>query len=189
MRGLTRLGCSIVALTLLASGANATTRSSFLTVDGVASITAPTSNAGQTYTVTLGASPSFTLAGNTYAITDLIGFYVLSDDLDFTPLSAFSAIASPGPFSDDSSNSGLGAIGGWRSNPNVGLTPGQSLAFTLPAAFPLADIDRIGFHVRVSGTFPGTSGNTGNITGPIPAPGAVALFACGGLVAVRRRRA
>ena len=183
------VGCALGALS---TSALATTRSSFTNVDGLSNVTAITGNAGLTYTVSVGAAPTFTLDSITYSITDVIGFYVLSDDLNFNPLPALSNFGSPGAFSDDSSNSGTGAIAGWKSNPNSGLVPGDTLAFTLPANFPIADIDRLGFHVRLTGTFPGTSGNTGNITFQetprVPAPGACAMLGAAGAISLRRRR-
>ena len=189
MRGFQQLTLSIAALALVAGSAQATTRSSFLDVDSIVQVTPITSNAGRTYTISLGANPKFIVGANTYTITDLIGFYVLSDDQDFSVLTPLETVTAPGPFTDDSSNSGPGAIAGWKSNPNNGIGINGSQTFTLPATFPLAEIDRIGFHVRLSGTFPGTTGNTGNITGLIPAPGACAMLGLGGLLSMRRRRA
>lgn len=168
----------------------ATTRSSFNDVDAISGITAPTSNGGFTFTVSLSANPTFTLGATTYQITDFIAFYALSDSADFSPLPALPALGIGGAFADDSTNNGPGAIAGWRSNPNDGLTPNQSLAFTFPANFPLSAVNRLGFHVRVNGTFPGTSGNTGNITGPllIPSPGFYGLAVAAAIVAFPRRR-
>jgi hypothetical protein len=182
-------GCACAAL---AAPSQATTRSSFKEIDALSQVTAITSNAGRTYTVSVGATPTFTLDSMTYSITDVFGFYLLSDDADFSPLPALGSFGPSNAFSDDSSNSGPGAIAGWKSNPNKGLVPGNALAFTLPSNFPIADIDRLGFHVRINGTYPGTKGNTGNITlrdsPSVPAPGACALFGAAGLMAWRRRR-
>jgi MYXO-CTERM domain-containing protein len=189
-----RCALTLTALAVMAPASHATTRSSFLNASSISGVTAVTSNAGRSYTISLSASPSFSYHSDAYSITDLIGFYVLSDDNDFSPLPSLSTI---GGFSNDSTNSGTGAVAGWRSNPNSGLTPGHSLTFTLPSNFPIASIDRIGFHVRVECEFPNTSGNTGNITGPtdaqppgpsVPAPGAYALLGVGLLALARRRR-
>lgn len=172
----------------VSGSALATTRSSFLDVSNISGLTINTSNAGYTYTVTVSSSPFFTYNSVNYPITDMIGFYVLSNDIDFSPLPALPNFGPPGSFSDDSSNSGTGAAAGWRSNPNNGLVPGQSLSFTFPSNFPIADIDTIGFHVRLSVDFPGTPGAlTGNIT-QVPAPTAAALLPLGALFAGRRRR-
>jgi hypothetical protein len=188
VRVLSMQAIGVFALALVAGAAQATTRSSFLDVDSIVQVTPITSNTGLTYTVSLGSNPTFSVGGHTYAITDLIGFYVLSDDTDFSVLSPLATVNSPGPFSDDSTNSGPGGVAGWKSNPNSGIAAGGVQTFTLPANFAVSEIDRLGFHVRINGTFPGTTGNTGNITGPIPAPGACAMFAVGGIVALRRRR-
>lgn len=177
------------AIAALAAPALATTRSSFTDVQLITDLTVVTSNAGRTFTVSLGANPTFKSGATTYVVQDLIGFYLLSDDVDFSPLPALTAVAG---FSDDSSNSGTGGIAGWRSNPNNGFQANESLAFTVPSNFNLGQIDRFGFHIRLaSGVFPGTSGNTGNMTyteSRLPTPGALALASLGGLLALRRRR-
>ncbi|MBS0196105.1 MAG: hypothetical protein JSR77_05050 [Planctomycetes bacterium] len=181
---------AIACMASIAGTASATTRSSFTDVAGISGISALVSNSGLSYTITVGNSASFTLNNVNYPIANVIGFYVLSDDIDFSPLPALANMGPPGAFSDDSTNSGTGAAAGWKSNPNNGLNLGQALTFNFPANFPISAIDRIGFHVRlVSGNFPGTSGNTGNITGAlIPAPATAGLVGMGGLLAMKRRR-
>lgn len=169
----------------LAAPAHATTRSSFHAVGTITNATAVPSNGGLTYTVSLLAGGNFTIGANVYSITDVFGFYLLSDDVDFSPLAA---LGSSGTFRDDSSNSSTGGIQGWKSNPNAGITVGNSPhVFNFPANFHLAAVDRIGFHVRVNGLFPGTTGNTGNIT-LVPTPGVFGLMGLAGLVVARRRR-
>lgn len=180
-----------VAAGVFAGPTLATTRSSFLDVQLITDLTVVTSNAGRTFTVALGANPAFKSGTASYAVQDLVGFYLLSDDVDFSPLPSLASVAG---FSDDSTNSGTGGAAGWRSNPNNGFQANESLAFTVPATFNLGQIDRFGFHVRLtpaSGNFPGTSGNTGNLTyieARLPTPGSVALAGIGTLIALRRRR-
>ncbi len=182
----------IAALMLAAAGtAQATTRSSFVSVSGITGITVTSPTALQR-TVLFQPGAAFAHNGSSYLIQDIIGFYALSDDLDFAPVSSVAAL---GNFKNDSSNASTGGILGWKSNPNKGITSGNSLTFTFSAGTNVALIDRLGFHVRLaSGNFPGTSGNTGNITGPlagfstIPSPAAAAVLALGGLAASRRRR-
>ncbi len=172
-----------VAIAAFAGAASATTLSSFNLVNGISGITV-TPNGGGSYTVAVSATPTFTVTNNTYQVTDVIGFYGLSFVNDFTPLPSLPAV---GFFNDDSSNSSTGGIAGWKSNSNKGLTPGQSTVFTF-AGLNTAQINGFGFHVRINGTFPGTSGNTGNIRlNPTPAPGA-GMLAVGGLVVAARRR-
>lgn len=166
-----------------AATASATTINSFLTVSSISGITV--SNAGPVYTVTLPAGSTFTVGSNTYNITDIIGFYMIAPGYND---GSQGALATVGAFSDDSDHRAAGSIWGWKSNPNSGITPPNQLVFTYPST-PGVQYTQIGFHVRLDGLFPGTSGNTGNITGQlVPAPGAAALFGAGGLMAARRRR-
>lgn len=179
-----------VALLALAGAAQAATRSSFLQVSAYSGITVVSSNAGLSYTVSLSPSATFTYNSASYSITDIMGFYLLDDAGDFSPLPALANFGPPGTFSDDSSNSGTGAVAGWKSvNANAGLGVGDTLTFTFPSNFPLASADRLGFHVRLTANFPGTTGLTGNITTAerIPTPGTMGL-ALAGLLAVSRRR-
>lgn len=172
-----------VAIAVLTGASSAATLSSFNLVDGISGITV-TPNGGGSYTVAVSATPTFTVTNNTYQVTDVIGFYGLSFVNDFSPLPT---LPTNGFFADDSTNASTGGIAGWKSNPNKGLTPGQSKVFTF-TGLNTGQINDFGFHVRINGTFPGTSGNTGNIrANPTPAPGA-GILAVGGLVLTARRR-
>lgn len=181
-----------ISLATAAGTASATTYSSFLTgttINGI-SITPPVVSPNLSFTVTLAAATptpgSFTYLGNTYTITDIIGFYLLAPGYNDPTQPALVTI---GNFADDSDSHSPGSISGWRSNPNQGITAGGSTVFTFPS-IDYAHYTQIGFHVRISGTFPGTTGNTGNITGTlVPTPGAAALLGLGGLAISRRRRA
>lgn len=179
---LTTLTIAAAVVAAGASVASATTRSSFLDVPVINGISvvplAPLS-----FRVTLQPGASFSLGGTTYPIQNLIGFYALSNATDFTPLVSLPTI---GNFRDDSTNSGPGGVQGWKSNPNQGLNIGDTLDFTFPS-LDAAKFEQVGYHVRLSDTlFPGTSGNTGNIT-LVPTSGttAAALVALAG---TRRRR-
>lgn len=179
------VGTALVALS--AGTASATTINSFLSVPGISGITISPSVASPNlnYTITFNAGATFTYNSNTYAITDVIGFYLLAPSYNDA---SQGALANFGGFSDDSDHRAAGSIYGWRSNPNSGITAGNSQTFTFPS-ISYANYTLIGLHVRINGTFPGTSGNTGNITGTlVPAPGAAAVLGLGGLLASRRRR-
>ncbi|MDP1662312.1 MAG: hypothetical protein Q8L55_10400 [Phycisphaerales bacterium] len=174
-----------------AGTASATTINSFLSVPGISGITISPSVASPNlnYTITFNAGATFTYNSNTYAITDVMGFYLIAPGYDDA---SQGSLANFGGFSDDSDHRAAGSIYGWRSNPNAGITSGNSQAFTFPS-ISSANYTLIGLHVRINGTFPGTSGNTGNITGNItgalvPAPGAAAILGLSGLMATRRRR-
>jgi uncharacterized protein (TIGR03382 family) len=173
-------GIAAIAALVAASTASAATRSSFKDLDALGGVSVQ-SLGGLSYRVTLntGATLNF---GASYDITDIFGFYALSNESDFSPLFALSDIAD---FEDDSTNSGPGGVQGWRSNPNKGIKPGNSLDFTFDG-LDTANNDQWGFHFRVDGTLPG-GGNTGFFTF-VPAPGSLGLAGLAGLVAIRRRR-
>ena len=155
------------------------TRSSFLGVDLISGINVTVSNAGLSFLVSVDNSPSFTYQNHVYQITKVFGFYALSDDDDLTVTNSdFSA--NFGPWNTNNSNSGTGGIAGWKSNPNNGITPGGSESFTF-SSLNTANVERLGYHVMLNENFPGTSGNTGNIT-TVPEPASMvalvgALFA------------
>jgi hypothetical protein len=177
----TVLGAAVAAL--LAT-AHAQTRSSFLSVQDIVGIDCVISNGGLTYTVTFNPGAYFKYNNVNYFITDLIGVYALSNDDDLTVTNH-----DIDTFHVDNSNAGPGGIAGWRSNPNQGLTSGQSKVFT----FDALSVDRVeqqGFHVRIDGTFPGTDGNTGSITKDVvPEPTTmIGLIAGGAALLARRRR-
>ncbi|MBL8747483.1 MAG: hypothetical protein JNK58_14150 [Phycisphaerae bacterium] len=178
---------SIGVIAACSGSALATTRSSFLGVPAITDVTAVPSNGGLTYTVSLGTNPSFTLGGTVYPIADLIGFYALSDDDDLLySVSNFSAMG--GNWNNDSSNSGAGGIAGWRTNPNTGIQAGESIVFNFNS-LSTDRVERLGFHVRLTNMlFPGTTGNTGNITLMVPGASAASVFGLAGLAAARRRR-
>jgi hypothetical protein len=174
-------------ITAFAGTAGATTINSFLNVSNVTGITVSPSVQSPTlnYAVTLNAGATFTYNSVTYTITDVIGFYLLAPGYND---GAQGALAGAGGFADDSDHRGAGSIYGWKSNPNSGITSGNSQAFAY-SAINYAQYSQIGFHVRLSGTFPGTDGNTGNITGALtPTPGAAAVLGMAGLAGFRRRR-
>lgn len=159
------------------------TRQSFLDVDSMSGITVNISNGGLTYEVILGSSPTFTLNSISYDITDLFGFWVL-DNEDPDNLNA-----SAGKFGDWDVNVNYaqgGGIAGWRTNPNTGITPGNSETFTF-TTLNSSDVEQLGFHVRIDGVFPGTLGDTGYIT-LVPEPASLAVLGLGALALLRRRR-
>ncbi|MCA9279449.1 MAG: hypothetical protein H6815_01540 [Phycisphaeraceae bacterium] len=174
--------CSaLVALLGGTTAASAQTRSSFLSVDAIAGVSV-TQLTATSFEVSVSSSPTFSVGGSTYNITDLFGFWALADtnDLLGTSTSSFSV------WNENENNASAGGIAGWKTNPNTGLTASTTLVFNFDA-FDANEVDRFGFHVRLDGTFPGTSGNTGHIT-VVPAPATFAGFAGLGLVATRRRR-
>lgn len=164
----------------LAATAFGQSRSSFMYVDSFSGITV--SQTGPlTFDVSLSGAPTVTVSGTPYSITDLFGFWALVDaDPDLSAASG----ANFGVWAWSRNSSGAGDIAGWKTNPNLGITPGGSQSFNY-SALAVGEVDRWGFHVRVNGVLP-TGGNTFYFA--VPAPGAGAMLALAGLVAGRRRR-
>ncbi|MBS1702028.1 MAG: PEP-CTERM sorting domain-containing protein [Armatimonadetes bacterium] len=171
---------AFVASAFLSAVAFSQTRGSFLDVDGVSDITVNSLGDGLSYQVVLGANPTFTYNSVVYTITDLIGFYALSNDVDVN-----ATASNQGVWTANIKNSGTGGIAGWKTNPNSGLTPGQSYTFVYDS-LDTSTVDELGFDVRINGTFPGTTGNTGHIA-VVPEPAAFAALSIG-LIALRRKR-
>lgn len=175
-------GLLIAFASLVATMANAQSRSSFLAVDVISDIIVNVSNGGLRYEVIVGANPTFTYQGTDYNITEVWGFWTLSDDDDLTVTNSDIGI-----WKVNNSNSGTGGIAGWKTQtPNDGLTPGQSFTFDY-SALSVDKVERLGFDVRLDGIFPGTSGNTGRIT-VVPEPASMLALAVGVATLVRRRR-
>ncbi len=139
------------------------------------------SSAGLTHTVSVLSAPSVTIASQTYAITEVFGFWILSNN-DIT-----STANSFGVWSVNANNGGTGGIAGWATNPNTGILPNGSETFTFNSFSGTQD--DLGFHVRLAnGTGP-LSGLTVYIKGePVPEPATLSALALGALGLLRRKR-
>ncbi|NUQ52968.1 MAG: hypothetical protein HUU19_09765 [Phycisphaerales bacterium] len=168
-----------IAAAALGSSALAQTRSSFQDADLIGGVQVQLIT-GLTYKVSLSNHPQLKIGATYYNITDVFGFWALSDDIDLS-----GSTSSFGVWSDWNKNSGTGGIVGWKTNPNTGITPGGSQNFTFDS-LAVGDVDHFGFHIRVDGTLP-NGGNTAYFT-DVPAPGAATLAGLGLVVAARRRR-
>lgn len=155
-------------------------------VDSISGVNVNVSNAGLTFLVSLDADPTFTFQNHVYHITDVFGFWNLSDDDDLTStVSNFSG--NFGPWGTNVNNAGPGGIAGWKSNPNDGITVGGNETFTYQA-LSSSSVERLGFHVRLTENFPGTGGNTGHIT-TVPEPTSMLALVAGlGAFMAKRRR-
>jgi hypothetical protein len=178
------VSASVAIIALISGAASGQTRSSFQNVDGFSALTVVENNT-LSYTVSMGANPVVRVGGIDYAITTVFGFWSLSDDDNFSAASG----SGFGVWSLDASNSGAGAIAGWKTNPNMGILPNGSETFNY-LNLSVGQRERFGFHISTASIVPGQQGLTFYATGPsIPAPGSLGMLAGAGLLAVRRRRA
>lgn len=168
-----------LAAAAMGSSTLAQTRSSFQDADLIGGISV-NHISGLTYEVALSGNPQLKIGATFYDITDVFGFWALSDDIDLS-----GGTTGFGVWTSKVSNSGTGGIVGWKTNPNTGITPSGSQNFTFDS-LAVADVDHFGFHIRVDGTLP-TGGNTAYFT-DVPAPGSVTLAGLGLALAARRRR-
>ena len=177
---------AVCGITLVGSSF-ATTRSSFIEVNSMSGLTWNSTYGGLSTLVTLGSNPTFTIGANTYHITSVIGFYALGNTSDIIATNS-DFTGNFGPWSTDDNNAGPGGIAGWKSNPNNAITLNHNETFTFQALSSLL-VDEVGFHVSTLETFPGTSGNTGNIA-IVPEPASFAILGLGvvGLCARRRKK-
>lgn len=186
---------SMTALGVIAAAAgtaSATQYDSFLqgaSFTGLA-VAGNLSSPNLTFTVTLNAGATLTYNSNTYSVERIIGFYLLAPGFND---GAQPSLSSVNGFNNDSATHNHGSVLGWRSNPNDGITAGNSETFTFPS-INYAQYTMVGFHIFLNANqdFPGTSGNTGSVTvllgDLVPTPGAAAILGIGSLAAMRRRR-
>lgn len=178
-----RSTCVLVAAATVAmasSQALAQSRSSFLNVASINGIVVTPLSVDE-FQVSLGSGATFAFAGNSYRITDIIGFWALSNDGNLD-----GSTSNFGTWRNNKNNAGTGGILGWRAdNANVGIHVNGSTVFKFDSLKP-EQIDQWGFHVRIDGTFPGTSGNTGHIT--VPAPMTLGAAGMALILAPARRR-
>jgi len=170
------LGVALGAVTMAQS------RSSFWDVSGFQDLNVEVSNGGLTYKVILGANPKMLYQSNWYNITDVFGFWTLSNDVDFNVVNQASNQWSP-----SNNNAGPGAIAGWKTNPNTGITPNNSYTFTFDSLNTDA-VDQLGFHIRLDEYANFWNGDTGFATVPEPTSMAVLALGAIGLAARRRRK-
>jgi len=149
----------LAALSCLACGAVAQSRSSFTNVASLTGINV-TLVSGNTYQITVGPAPTFTHNSVVYNIKDVFGVWALNNSN--TGLAA-SGLNQNGWSYDESNNPD--DIAGWKTNPNQGITnPGGSLNFTY-TGIDASKINQWGFPVRLTnGNFSGPSGNTVTFT-------------------------
>ena len=179
--------CALAA-SAMAGAVSAQSRSSFLDGGTLSGISIVESNGGLTYDVTFNPGAQFHYAGDDFDITDVFGFWSLSDD-DNLSASASDFFDGDGAEWDFGlMNGGMGGIAGWKTNPNTGITSGQTVQFNYDS-LSVDLVEHLGMHIRLDGDFPGGNGNTGYaVFNLVPTPGAALLIGSAGLVTALRRR-
>lgn len=173
-------GSLLIALALGSVAlSSAQSRNSFQLVTGLAGLTSSLN--GLTLDTALSNNASFVLNSQQYFITDVFGIWLLDDNDDFS---------ASGPdiaqWNAHSNLSSTGGIAGWKTNPNTGLTPGQSNSLTFTSI--TGQSEGYGYHVRIDGQLPGGS-NTLYIQGAaVPEPASLAALGIGAAALARRRK-
>lgn len=183
MKGIRSIVLSGLILSVCA--ANAQSFSSFSQVGPINDVSFnPT--VGLSYALITGPNPTFIYNSVTYHITEVFGVWLRD------PGSVSATGTNQNGWTFDASNSS-GSIAGWKTTPNNGQPPSQSQTFTYSTLSPVPT--QVGYHVRISETWPIGSGggNTGYIVGsPVPEPASMIAFGVGALgivgASMRRRR-
>jgi len=170
----------ISATVILGAAAFGQSRNAFLDVQGFEDVFVQPSNGGLTYQISLGPSPAMVFDNQALPITDIFGFFVLSNDDDLVPIHS-----DTGDWRAVENQAGIGGVAGWKTQPNNGLQPNESFSFTFQS-LNAASIEQVGYHVRLTENFPGTGGNTGFAT--VPEPASLGVLLIGALSLLRRRK-
>lgn len=168
--------CWSLGLFGLVMVASAQSRSSFQVPNGITGISV-TQLTSTSFKVALQAGASINLGWTITPIQDVFGFWLLDDDNDL--VGAGPNIAS---WSFHSNYAGQGGIVGYKTNPNTGISQGQSQTFTFTSLTGASE--GFGAHVRL------TNSNTlyTVIGGSVPEPATLAVLGLGLTAVIRRRR-
>lgn len=173
-------GSCFLALAIGSVGlVSAQSRNSFQLVTGLSGLTS--SLGGLTINTNLANNASFILNSQQYFITDVFGIWLLDNNDDFSATGSNSGV-----WSFHSNYSSTGGIAGWKTNPNTGLTPGQSNSLTF--ATKNGQHEDFGYHVRVAGQLPGGSNTLYIQNSAVPEPASMAALGIGVAALIRRRK-
>jgi hypothetical protein len=170
---------SITLATAVSANLMAQDRASFELVTGLSGLTSLLT--GLTLQTSLNAGAQFVYQSQTYVITDVFAIFVLDDDDDFAATGV-----SQGVWTYHDNYSLTGAIAGWHTNPNTGLTVGQQVTHSYASL--TGTPEWFGYHVRVTPILPNEEDTMYIVAGAVPEPAALAVLALGGLALLNRRR-
>lgn len=170
----------VPALFAIVGAASAQSYSSFTATDSISGVKVVSSNGGLDYSVSLLPNAKMSVAGTTYDITQVFGFFLRGSQNSLgTPTEA-----DGGDWSFVTSNNSNGQIAGWTHNANNGrLNAGDSVNLKFATVNPTTDY---GFHFSY---VDGGNVKTGFFSGqPVPEPATLAVLGLGALGVLRRRK-
>lgn len=168
---------AVVGLTVAAVVTNAQSRSSFQTPTAMTGVSVNKLDSTN-FSVSLAAGATMTIGGTTGQITDIFGFWALDDDNDLSGTGS-----DFGVWNYNENYSGTGGIVGFNTNPNTGITQGNSQTFHFNSLE--GTVEGYGVHIRLANS---NTLYTAVIGNAVPEPASFAILGLGVFGLIRRKR-